>query len=196
MDLGIISFEHSVLHTVIREILVRKKFAFSNFKLHDQTSHKNVCFRIPYIFGTILGPFKLTACGCDFNIFHALTCHTGGFTIITLHEIHDFMANLSTEVCHDACVEPHIKPLSSEAVSTCSASNEGSARLDIAASGFWEEVLEWSFFDVRMFNPYAYLPSIPGFPGLSPVSACPPGILEFLPKTRFCACVEFRHVLR
>ena len=45
---------------------------------------------------------------------------------------------------------------------------------------FVEEGFERSFFDIRVFNPYAYLPSIPAFLTLSPVSASPHGILELL----------------
>ena len=39
------------------------------------------------------------------------------------------------EVCHD--IEPHLHSLSSESMSTGSASVENNARLEIAASGFW-----------------------------------------------------------
>ena len=147
-------------------------------------SHKNECFRMPYISSVLYwAPSNLlTKCarGSDFNIFHALTCHSGGLTILRHHEIHDFIANLSTEVCHEVCVEPHLQPLSNESVSTGknSASNEAMQDWTSQLADFGEEVLEDSFFDVRVFNPYSCLPSIPGFPGLAWVSASPPGILK------------------
>ena len=106
-------------------------------------SHKNARFRMRYISSVqYWTPSNLQtkyARDSDFNIFHALSCRTGGLTIIRHHEIRDFIAaNLSMKVCYDACVEPHLQPLSGEAMSTSknSPSNEGNARLDITASGF------------------------------------------------------------
>ena len=94
-------------------------------------------------------------CGSLFTIEHALSCPTGGFTIIRHNEVRDLLANLLTEVCHDVSIEPHLQPLNGESFSTRSASIEDSARLDVAASGFWGGRFERAFFDVRVFNPHA-----------------------------------------
>ena len=103
---------------------------------------------MPYIYSILYwAPSNLlTKCahGFDFNIFHALTCRTGGLTILRYHEIHDFIANLSMEVCRDACAEPHLKPLSGEVMSTGknSASNEAMQDWTLQLAVFGEEVLE------------------------------------------------------
>ena len=66
----------------------------------------------------------------------------------------DLLANLLTEVCHDVSLEPHFQPLSGESLSLRTASTDDNARLDVAASGFWEGRFERAFFDVRVFNPH------------------------------------------
>ena len=95
------------------------------------------------------------ACGSSFTIDHALSCPTGGFTIIRHNEVRDLLANLLTEVCHDVSLEPHFQPLSGESFSLRTASTEDNARLDVAASGFWGGRFERAFFDVRVFKPHA-----------------------------------------
>ena len=95
------------------------------------------------------------ACGSNFTVEHALSCPTGGFTIIRHNEVRDLLANLLTEVCHDVSVEPHLQPPSGESFPLLSASTEENARLDVAASGFLGGRFERAFFDVRIFNPYA-----------------------------------------
>ena len=95
------------------------------------------------------------ACGADFSTSHALTCPTGGFTIIRHNEVRDLLANLLTEVCNNVAIEPHLQPLSGEVMLSRSASTEDNVRLDIAANGFWGGRFERAFFDVRVFNPYA-----------------------------------------
>ena len=95
------------------------------------------------------------ACGSNFTIEHALSCPTGGFTIIRHNEVRDLLANLLTEVCHDVSVEPHLQPLSGESFPHRTASTEDNARLDVAANGFWGGRFDKAFFDVRVFNPHA-----------------------------------------
>ena len=95
------------------------------------------------------------ACGSSFTIDHALSCPTGGFTIISHNEVRDLLANLLTEVCHDVSLEPHLQPLSGKSLSLRTASVEDNARLDVAASWFWGGRFERAFFDVRVFNPHA-----------------------------------------
>ena len=60
-----------------------------------------------------------------------------------------------TEVCHNVAVEPHLQPLTGEALRSASSITQDGARLDVAADGFWGSRFERAFFDVRVFNPYA-----------------------------------------
>ena len=60
-----------------------------------------------------------------------------------------------SEVCHDVSTEPPLQPLSHESLSLRTANQDVGARLDIKASGFWDSWFEPTFFDVRIFNPYA-----------------------------------------
>ena len=52
-------------------------------------------------------------------------------------------------------LNPPIQPLSGESFSLHTANQDVGARLDIKASGFWGSQFEPTFFDVRIFNPYA-----------------------------------------
>ena len=68
---------------------------------------------------------------------------------IPLNEIHNLMATLLTEVCHDVCIEPGLQPVSNKTLMGTSANCEDGAWLDIAANGFWGGTFERTFFDVR-----------------------------------------------
>jgi len=60
-----------------------------------------------------------------------------------------------SEACHDVSTEPSLQSLSGESLSLASANTEPGARLDIKASGFWGCQYLSTFFDVRIFNPFA-----------------------------------------
>ena len=94
-------------------------------------------------------------CGNSFSVEHALSCARGGFPSIRHNEIRDLTAALLTEVCHDVCIEPELRPISEEALSGSTSNAQVGARLDIAANGVWGGTFERTFFDVRVFNPYA-----------------------------------------
>ena len=64
-------------------------------------------------------------------------------------------ASLLTEVCHGVSTEPHLQPLSGEAMVHGTANVEDGARLDVAVHGFWGGRFEKAFLDVRVFNPSA-----------------------------------------
>ena len=74
---------------------------------------------------------------CTFSVQHALSCPKGGFPTLRHNEVRDLTANLMAEVCHDVCTEPHLHPVTGETFSGASAISADSARLDVAASGFW-----------------------------------------------------------
>ena len=86
---------------------------------------------------------------------HALSCPKGGFPILQHNEIRDLTANLLSEVCHNVSTEPHLQPLTGESLSLATANSQDGARLDIAANGFWGGCFKRTFFDVKVFNPYA-----------------------------------------
>ena len=60
----------------------------------------------------------------------------GGFPSLRHNEIRDKMADLVSEVCHNVCTEPVLKPLLGESLPTPSVCTDG-VHLDIAADGFW-----------------------------------------------------------
>ena len=53
-----------------------------------------------------------------------------------------------SEVCNDACVEPHLQPLIGETLTGSSANREDGARLGIEANGFWGVRFERAYFDL------------------------------------------------
>ena len=60
-----------------------------------------------------------------------------------------------SEVCNNVSTDPHLQPLSGEALHFKTASLESNAWLDIAANGFWRGRYECFLFDVRVFSPSA-----------------------------------------
>ena len=57
-------------------------------------------------------------------------------------------ATLLTEVCHDVCIEPGLQAVPGETLAGATANHQEGARLDIAASGFWDGTYKRTFFDV------------------------------------------------
>ena len=94
-------------------------------------------------------------CGSPFSIEHSLSCPKEGFTIIRHNEVRDIFASWLSEVCTEVRVEPPLQPITSETMSGASAIVGSDARLDIVASGPWGGQFECTYFDVRVFNPYA-----------------------------------------
>ncbi len=125
-----------------------KEFGFS---LHKRAFQDALALR--YNWQPSLLPSYCT-CGKTFSIEHALSCPKGGFPSIRHNEIRDLTAKLLTEVCSDVRVEPDLQPVQAECLPSSTNNNDG-ARLDIAANGFWGGRYERTFFDVRIFNPFA-----------------------------------------
>ena len=98
---------------------------------------------------------SMCTCGRKFSVEHALSCAKGRFPSIRHNEIRNLTATLLTEVCHDVSIEPGLQPVTNETLTGATANCQDSARLDIAASGFWGGTYERTFFDVRVFNPHA-----------------------------------------
>ena len=96
--------------------------------------------RIGTIGRNILGPQAVSLCP---------------FIINRHNEIRDITADLMSEACSNVEVEPQLQPLTGEVMSQRSAVQSDEARLDIKADGFWGVRGQCTFFDVRVFNPYA-----------------------------------------
>ena len=86
---------------------------------------------------------------------HALSCGTGGYSIMRHNEVRDLTASLLSEVCGDVQIEPTLIPLSGEAQFYRSANVSPDARLDVSARGFWGDRFSRTMFDVRVFHPNA-----------------------------------------
>jgi len=94
-------------------------------------------------------------CGRSNTVEHALSCPNGAFPTIRHNNIRDLTAELMAEVCHDITTEPSLQPLNEESLSLRTNNCDAGAHLDIKVSGFWGGRFQSSFFDVRIFNPYA-----------------------------------------
>ena len=85
-----------------------------------------------------------------------LSCPTGGLPSLRHNEIWNYLATRLSEVCSDVAIEPTLQPLHDEEFVRRTTSRDENARLDIRARGFWRGGgLDCSFFDVRVFNPFA-----------------------------------------
>ena len=94
------------------------------------------------------------ACGCKFDLSHALSCKKGGFIALRHNEVRDITALFLKEVCHDVKKEPLLIELGNERMQERTAATGRESRLDISASGFWVKG-QRAFFDVRVFDPNA-----------------------------------------
>ena len=121
------------------------------FHLHKGAFRDAICLR----YG-LTPPHLPTECVCGspFSVDHAMNCKRGGFPFIRHNELRDITAELHTEVCPDVMIEPSLQPLSGECFNYRSANTEKNARADIAPTGFWSPSHR-SFFDVRVYNPFA-----------------------------------------
>ena len=94
------------------------------------------------------------SCGQAFSVDHALSCGSGGYSVMRHNELRDFTASVLQEVCKDVVLEPPLQPLSGEQLRR-SANATQEARLDISARGFWDDRFSRSLFDVMVFHPNA-----------------------------------------
>ena len=127
--------------------LARHGFSLSKGEFRDA-----ICLRYNWL------PPRLPSsccCGRHFDISHALSCPTGGFPSLRHNEVRDTTAKLLKRVANNVSIEPHLLPLTGEALRYRSAITEDQARLDVAASGVWGGRFERPFIDVRVFNPFA-----------------------------------------
>ena len=122
------------------------------FSLHRAAFHDAMALRYGWPPSNL--PSKCD-CGNHFTVEHALSCTKGGFPSIRHNEILDLTANLLTEVCSEVCIEPNLQPTTSDQLSGATVNSQDGARLDVSVNGVWGGRFEKTFFDVRVFNPYA-----------------------------------------
>ena len=94
------------------------------------------------------------ACGEKCNVAHALHCPKG-YTNIRHNDIRDSFANLLNEVCDCVEVEPCLQCLQGETFANRTTTFDDDARLDIKANGVFDSSFSRTFFNVKVFNPYA-----------------------------------------
>ena len=94
-------------------------------------------------------------CGEAFTVDHAFSCSYGGFHSLWHDEIRDVTADLLSEVSHNISTEPRLQPLSGESLRFKTSNCQDEASLDIKAQGLWGDCHQCTFFDVRIYNPFA-----------------------------------------
>ena len=96
------------------------------------------------------------SCACSEPFMsHALHCATGRYTHLRHNELRDTFARLLGDVCNDVEIEPKLPPLEGETFDNKSTSTDDDARLDIKANGLFDSRFGRTFFDVKIFNPFA-----------------------------------------
>ena len=121
-----------------------------NFVLHKSDFRDALALRYSW---PLQGSPQSCACGQLFSVDHALTCRCGGYIGRRHDMIRDLTADLLREVAVNVSTEPRLQPLSGERLGS-SANMSDSARLDIKATGFWNDAKD-AFFDVRVVHPFA-----------------------------------------
>ena len=122
------------------------------FTLHKGAFRDALCMRYGW------DPCRLpTTCACGklFTPSHAMSCPIGGYPSLRHNEVRDLTAGFLNEVAHDVQVEPHLQPVTGERFTLRSTITDEQARLDVVASGLYGGRFERTFFDVRVFNPFA-----------------------------------------
>ena len=88
------------------------------------------------------------ACGHNFTVEHSISYPKGGFPSLRHNEVRDLTANMMSEVCSNASVEPHLQPLSGETL--CYQTTNSDHENDF---GWGEDLIV--LFNVRVFNPHS-----------------------------------------
>ena len=83
------------------------------FALHKSTFHDGLLLRYHW---TPLACPTSCACGHDFTIDHCISYPKGDFPSLRHNEVCDLTAQMMSEVCNNVSVEPHLQPLSGEAL--------------------------------------------------------------------------------
>ena len=86
---------------------------FHGFALHKTAFRDAVMLRYHWT-----PPACPTSCPCghDFTIDHCISCSKGGFPSLHHNEVRDLTATMMSEVCSNVSTEPHLQPLTGEAL--------------------------------------------------------------------------------
>ena len=131
---------------------LKKYLPLKNFNLSKSEFRDGIALRYGW------EPPKLASicvCGEPFTVAHALHCPRGGYTHLRHNDIRDSFANLLEEICFDVEIEPNLLPLQGESFANKTTSTEDDARLDTKANDLWDSRFTKTFFDVKIFNPFA-----------------------------------------
>ena len=124
------------------------------FILHKSAFHDALCLRYSWRPSGL--PLQCS-CGKQFTVEHTctLSCSHGGYPSIRHNELRDIIAELMSQVCHNVGIEPSLQPVTDEHLVHRTANRDDSVRLDVAAESFWGSNRQRTFFDTRVFNPFA-----------------------------------------
>ena len=116
------------------------------FDLHKGSFRDALCLRYGWH-----PPLLPTTCVCNksFTVEHALSCPRGGYPILRHNELRDITAQFLDKICPNVIVEPTLQPLSGESLSYRTSNTEDGARLDVAATSFWDCHGQSALFDVE-----------------------------------------------
>ena len=115
------------------------------FTLHKGAFCDTLCLRYRWLLSRLS---ERCECGHQFTVKHALSCSKGGFLSLWHNEIRDITATLSSEVCNNVAVEPHLQPLAGEQLSRLCTSR-------CAMNSLWAGRCKKTFLDIRVFNPFS-----------------------------------------
>ena len=123
------------------------------FSLHKQAFWDALYLRYSW---TIPNTPSHCVCGHKFVVDHALYCPKGGFPSIRHNKVRDLQPLYYLKYVIMLQLNL-IFSLFPENIWTCllTANTDANARLDIAADSVWGGRFERSYFDVRVFNPFA-----------------------------------------
>ena len=80
---------------------------------------------------------------------HSLNCERGGFIAQRHDNLRDLFTCLLSKVCKDVEADPHLLPLTGEALTNRTGNPSDEARLDVKAGGFRQRI-QTAFFDIRV----------------------------------------------
>ena len=116
-----------------------------------------VPLEMQFVFGTvgIHHAYQLSVfVGDHFQWTMHVAC-SRGYPSLRHNELRDLTAQLLSETCPNVSTEPELQSLSGETLTHLTSNAQDGARFDARAEGFWGDRHQSTFFDVRVFNPFA-----------------------------------------
>ena len=103
-----------------------------HFSLSKGTFRDALCLRYGW---NITNVSSKCACGANFDIDHAMSCHKGGLPTLRHNEVWDITAEMIKEVCKNVEIEPRLQPRDRKNLQLRTANHEEEARLNLKATG-------------------------------------------------------------